>query len=421
MSVSLGELGDEGRTALANAVVKALSVPVEKACRILLMIVAAPMLGAAAFGSYQFAFAATTMLALCTDLGMSVWTTRALARDRTRAPAIVATASRLRLGVAFPYLVVVGIAAALAGPGDTRGALALLGLAALVNAFIDYLLAIFRGFERLVDEARLNVARALLIAGGGLTALAARRTVTSLAGGLLVGMVASGFYGLRLLRRGYGLDVRAGRFDAGLARAAAREALPLWLATLFSLLYFKGDVVILKAFAGNAEVGAYSAAYKIFEGLMIIPAVVLTATFPPLARAKDDPARRRRWEGALVALLLGLGTAVAVTVYLGSGPIVALVYRRGFGRAVPSLRVLAAALPILFLNYGLTHFLIARDLERRNLQFAALMLVVNVTSNLLLIPRFAGPGAAWATLITEVALTICCAIALRLRDETARV
>jgi hypothetical protein len=35
---------------------------------------------------------------------------------------------------------------------------------------------------------------------------------------------------------------------------------------------------------------------------------------------------------------------------------------------------------------------------------------------LVLIPRLAGPGAAYATLVTEVALTICCAIALRLRN-----
>ncbi len=415
VTASLGRLGEEGRTALGNAVVKALSVPVEKACRLLLMVVAAPLLGAAAFGSYQFAFAATTMLALCTDLGMSVWTTRALARDRSRAPVIVATALRLRLWISLPYLLVVAAAAGLAGPGDTRAALAWLGLAALVNGVIDYLLAIFRGFERLADEARLNVARALLIAVAGLAALAARRSVAALAVGLLVGMAASGLYGLRLLRRGYGLDVRAGRFDRALARAAAREALPLWLAMLFSLLYFKGDVVILKAFASDAEVGAYSAAYKIFEGMMIVPAVVLAATFPPLARAKDDPARQRRWETAVVALLLALGAAAGFAVYAGSGPIVALVYRSGFARAVPSLRVLAGALPILFVNYGLTHFLIARDLERRNLQFAALMLVVNVAANLLLIPRFAGPGAAWATLVTEAALTACCLVALGLR------
>jgi O-antigen/teichoic acid export membrane protein len=412
----LGKLGKEGRTALGNVLVKALSVPVEKGCRLALMVVAAPILGAAAFGSYQFAFAATTMLALCTDLGMGVWTTRALARDRTRAPVIVATALRLRLLASVPYLAVVALAAGLAGPGDTRRALALLGLAALVNAFIDYLLAIFRGFERLIDEAHLNVARALLLAAGGLAALAVRRSVAALAAGLFAGMLASALYGLRLLRRGYGIDTGTQKFDRAVARAAAGEAIPLWLATLFSLLYFKGDVVILKAFASNAEVGAYSAAYKIFEGLMIVPAVVLAATFPPLARAKDDPARQRRWEAALVILLLALGAAVAAFVYLTSDRMVRLIYGVGFARAAPSLRVLSAALPILFLNFGLTHFLIARDLERRNLLFAALMLVVNVSANLLVIPRLGGPGAAWATLVTEVALTICCAIALRSRS-----
>jgi O-antigen/teichoic acid export membrane protein len=396
-------------------VIKALSVPVEKACRLLLVWVAARILGAAAFGSYQFAFAATAMLAVCTDLGMGVWTTRALARDRTRAPAIVATALRLRLVASFPYLVVVALASALAGPGDTRSALAWLGMAALVNAFVDYLLAIFRGFERLTDEAHLNVARALFISVGALGALALRPTVAALSAGIFVGMLGVGGYGLRLLQRGYGLDVRAGRFDRELWRSAAAEALPLWLATLFSLLYFKGDVVVLKAFAGDAEVGAYSAAYKIFEGLMIVPSVVLAATFPPLARAKDDPERQRRWEAALVTLLLALGLGVGAALYAASDRLVAKVYGAGFERAVPSLRVLSGALPILFLNFGLTHFLIARDLERRNLLFAALMLVVNVVANLVLVPRRFGPGAAWATLLTEVALTICCALALSLQ------
>jgi O-antigen/teichoic acid export membrane protein len=228
-------------------------------------------------------------------------------------------------------------------------------------------------------------------------------------------MLASALYGLRLLRRGYGIGTGTSKFDGALARAAASEAIPLWLASLFSLLYFKGDVVILRAFASNAEVGAYSAAYKIFEGVMIVPAVVLAAAFPPLARAKNDPARQRRWEAALVVLLLALGASVAALVYLTSDRMVALVYGAGFTRAAPSLRVLSSAIPILFLNFGLIHFLIGRDLERRNLLLAVLMLVVNVSANLLIVPRLGGPGAAWATLVTEVALTICCLVALRSR------
>ncbi|HXJ19717.1 MAG TPA: oligosaccharide flippase family protein [Polyangia bacterium] len=397
---------------MANAVVKAASVPIEKVCRLLLMLVAAPALGVAGFGSYQFAFATTSMLAVCTDLGMSVWTTRALARDRAAAPAIVGTALRLRLIASGPYLVIVA-AAAVASGGVAGHTLALLGLAALLNAGLDYLAAVFRGFERLADEARLNVARALFALITGLCALQLRRSPAALAGGLLAGVTVTAAYGLVLLRRRYGLGFQAsGRRIPGAARAAFGEAFPLWLATLLSLLYFKGDVVILKVFSTDAEIGAYSAAYKVFEGLMIVPAVVLAATFTPLARAKADPDRQRRWEGALMAVLLALGVLVGGGVYLESHRIVGLVYRGGFARAIPSLRVLATAVPILFLNFGLTHFLIARDLERRNLLFAAFMLVVNVTANLILIPRFGGTGAAWATLITELALTACCVAAL---------
>lgn len=403
----------ERRLAVTNAVVKAVSVPIEKACRLALMLIAASALGVARFGSYQFAFAATTMLAVCTDLGMSVWTTRALARDRSRAPAILATALRLRLWTAGPYLAVVAVAALLLGPGDAGWTLALLGLSAFINAVLDYFVAVFRGFERLGDEARLNVARAAFTLAAGLLALRLRPTPAALAAALLAGVSATAVYGGALLRgHGLALSPRT-RLPPGLARAAFAEALPLWLATLLSLLYFKGDVVILKIFATDAEIGAYSAAYKVFEGLMIVPAVVLAAAFTPLARAKDNAEHQRRWEGGLVLVLLALGVVVGGVTYLQSARIVGLVYRGGFARAIPSLRVLAAAVPILFLNFGLTHFLIARDLERRNLLFAAIMLVVNVTANLIVIPRLGGPGAAWATLVTEVALTACCLAALR--------
>ena len=404
----------ERRTAFANMLFKGVSVPVEKGTRLLLMLAAAPALGAAAFGCYQYATTLTALLMLGTEMGLGVWTTRTLSRDRTRAPVVVGTAVRMRGRALLLYLAAVALAMVLVGPGDTRMAIALLAPIAACNAIVDYAATVFRGFERFQDEAGLNAVRALLTAGAGLAALRLRGSVGSLGSGVLLGTAISAACGVSILHRRYQVLGQVGRgpLDRQVARSAIAQGIPLWLVTLVSLLYFRGDVLLMRIFVSNAEIGAYSAAYKIFEGMLIIPGAILAGAFPPLARAYDDPPRQRRWERLLVIMLLGLGVLASAPIYLLSTRIVVAAFGPGYLRAVPSLQILALAIPLLFLNAALTTILIARNLERRNLLFAVSMLVVNAGTNLVLIPRQGGPGAAWATLLTELALTGCCLIVL---------
>ncbi len=408
-------LGANRRTALRNMAAKAVSVPLEKVCRLVLFAIAARVLKETAFGRFQFADTVAVLLLLATDLGLGVWTTRALARGQGDAARIVGTGLWVRSLTAIPYLLLVGGAALGVGEGDTRQALLLLGGAALAGAYVEHCGAVFRGYERLRDEAHLNVVRAALVAATGLAALWWGRSVVALGAGVMVGAIAAAAYGLTLIRRRYGLPTpfHGGAFDARLARAAIAEALPLWLATLMSLVYFKGDAVLLRLFAGDAAVGAYGAAFKIFEATMILPSIILAATFPALVRAQvHEPARARRSEVGLGWGLLGLGGLVGAIIYAASDQVIRLVFGPAFMNAAPSLRLLCLGVPLLYLNYGLTHFLIARALERYNLAFTVLLVVLNVGANLLLIPRWGGRGAAVTTVITEVALTACCLVTL---------
>src|SRR5256885_9181547 len=148
----------EVRAAFANMLLKAVSLPVEKLCRLLLVIVAAPRLGQAGFGRFQFAATVTTLLALGTDLGLGIWTTRALACSPAQGPTVVRTGLRLRALAALPYAALTVVVALAVGPGDLRAATLLLGVAALASAFVDHFGAIFRGQERFADETRLNLA-----------------------------------------------------------------------------------------------------------------------------------------------------------------------------------------------------------------------------------------------------------------------
>jgi O-antigen/teichoic acid export membrane protein len=311
-------------------------------------------------------------------------------------------------------LAVSGVAIFVAA-GEERAAVAWLGVAALANAFVDHFGAIHRGYERLDQEARLNASRALLSTTVGLAALAATRSLAGLCAGLAVASVASGALGFATLLRFHssGMARAAGILDRALARVALRGSLPIWFAGLFSLLYFKVDTLFLRAMAGDAELGAYGAAYKFFEAALALPSVVLAVNFPKLARAHGNGPVQRRLERRLTAVLLGSGLVTAIACFFGAEALVRLAFGPGFGRAVASLRVLALGIPILYLNFGLTHFLIARNLATKFTWFALMMLALNVALDLALIPRGSGPGAAWATILTEVALTVCCLGALR--------
>jgi len=75
--------------------------------------------------------------------------------------------------------------------------------------------------------------------------------------------------------------------------------------------------------------------------------------------------------------------------------------------------------PLLALNYSLTHQLIGWDRQRAFALTSAIALGVNLGMNAWLIPRLGGTGAAWATIGTEIALTMAC-LAFLQRARTSR-
>ena len=234
-----------------------------------------------------------------------------------------------------------------------------LGVAAVANMFADYAGAIFRGLERLRDEAVLNTVRAVLVTAAALVGLvglyAGGRSAIGLAVGMAAGSLVSAGYGpvagLEPHRRAGGRPVaaRRRRGDSGRRWSSRRRS---GSRTLLGLLYFKIDVLLVRAIAGDAQLGTYSAAYKVFEAAAILPTIVMAAGLPPLARAHRDPARRRHWERLLAGMLLAMGGLVAAVAYGARRPIVALLFGADFVAAVPSLGIIAAAIPLSFLNAG---------------------------------------------------------------------
>jgi O-antigen/teichoic acid export membrane protein len=197
-------------------------------------------------------------------------------------------------------------------------------------------------------------------------------------------------------------------WNTGLLRKLLRSGLPFALAFVLSTIYFRIDVVILKALRGDNQVAYYTAAYKFLDGLSFIPQAAMSAVFPALAviHLRGRGPMREAYTGAY-RLLAAIGMPVAIGLVV-LAPEIIHITRVPFEQSIPSLRILGASLLLIFVNNSFIFALGAMDKQLTFALLAGLSIVVNVTLNLVMIPRFSHAdgylAASWATLITEVFL-----------------
>jgi O-antigen/teichoic acid export membrane protein len=150
-------------------------------------------------------------------------------------------------------------------------------------------------------------------------------------------------------------------------------------------------------------VGVYAAMYKILDNAGFVPMAVMTTLFPIMAGLfpADPPRLRRMMQIAIDYLTIVALGGLALTIVAGA-PIVELLYGPGYVSGAPVLTILIAAfIPICIGNVA-GNMVVAMNLQRRYIWFAALGLALNVPLNILLIPSHGIEAAAWITLLTEV-------------------
>lgn len=382
-----------------------------------LLWVAARNLAQSDFGDFTFALSIGYMLAQVADFGLQLYVQRELSRlvEHDSAGNVLITDPQLAGRLVGGGLVIKGalsvlamlliIGAVLLEPVGNRGALLLVGIAMLLGTTLEYLSYCFRAFGRLGWEARLGfVARLLnLLLGVGLLLWGAG--VWGLAVASFVSMAVAVLLGYRLLLR-YVRPVW--RTDWAYWRASMGQPTAVGIGIVFSIVSFRLDNLLIPPIVGTEALAVYNVAYKLFEPSLILPGVLLAAVFPMLSQAAHTPASMRVVIRQTHLALLGLGLLATFALALFATPLLMLLYGAPYLASAPVLVVLAFACVPMYLNYGLTHTLIAVDKPRLYAIFTLVSLFVNLAMNLALIPALGVTGAAIATVGTELVLLALC-------------
>lgn len=364
-------------------------------------VVIARALHADGFGAFAATWSYGFLVGVLADGGLPYFVALEVARVPRAARRVAWTAFTLRLGLAAAALV--PALAFLPLLHFTRAemiAAVLFTASALADGIAAQALAYFRGISRMHVEATvISVGRALYVAAAlivlvrpSLVALAAAQSVASLATAAIATTVLSRAAAFAPPRR------------AALA-ALARGALPFAASGLLTYVYFRIDVLLMRMLGvADAALGAYSAAYRVMEAPRTAFGSIAAGVLPA-ATALSHPRERSAFRalGARAATM-ALWTVAPATVAFAVAPhtVTALIFGHGYDAAAAIL-LLLAPMPLLMAADAIAVSLVnAVGGQRTITAIFALCAVVNVGTNLLLVPALGARGAALATVATEL-------------------
>jgi O-antigen/teichoic acid export membrane protein len=404
-------------------------------------IVAARRLPPESFGVFALGSTLGWIVAVVSDCGIQLHLARAVARVPAEASRLLRGWLRVRLCTASGAVAIVAIGLAAGWRTASATPIAVLAVVYACSGLIELLHYFYRGLSRSDVESSLTLWQRGATLGCGLIALAWKPDVTLLAFAMLIPVVVTLAISLRIAQEIARLKPRATSASVALGESAAqgepvvqgegvaqgfspaihrarlkpyatfktfrRDVWPIGAGIVLSALYFRIDVFLVQLWSGTESVAFYNAVFRLVDALRLFPAAVLAVVLPSLVRAGDLRPLMR-----MVIPITGFAITAAVVLWMAAGWLIPFLYGAPYAPAVPAFRVLLLSFPLLSLNYALTHQLVGWDGQRAYAGLCALALVINVALNARLIPLWSIEGAAWATLGTEIFLTIGCGIAL---------
>jgi O-antigen/teichoic acid export membrane protein len=331
--------------------------------------------------------------------GMDQVLTREVARNHSTASHYLGSFILIRVILAS-VLYVVMIALVLVGfryPPDQAAAVLIAGMSVIFESVTNLCLALFVAFEQIRYQAvtkfiigplQIAIGVGVIILGGG-----ARELAMVVTGASLMSLMIN----LLVVYRRFPHPAWAIDWRAWLPQL--RDMFPFVLIGVFYTIEYQADALVLAQLGNSAGVGIYNAATTIFSALLMLMAAYRLSVFPLMSRLYITNRSRFEWvyQKSFKYLLL-MSLPIALTIGLAAAPGIRLLYKTGFDAAIPVTQILLIAFVLLMMNVPSARAMVVANLQKWIAPLQGITMLLNISLNVLLIPRLGVLGPAWARL-----------------------
>ncbi|HEX5224576.1 MAG TPA: oligosaccharide flippase family protein [Solirubrobacteraceae bacterium] len=364
-------------------------------------------LGVPGFGRYVTATSLVALVGGVTEAGIVVYGIRAWgAQSPEERPALIANLLGLRLALALGGVVCATVFALVAGYGHVLVLATLIagaGLLAQVAADVasvalqaELLLARLTAVELARRAAMLLLVVALALLGAGLLPFVAATSVAALVAAAAMLAAVRGLVGVRV------------RADIAAWRALFAETLPYAVALSLAAVYLYVTVIVMSLVASATQTGLFATSFRVTQAALAVPALLLTAVFPLLARSGEEgeTSELRDALGKILTVALLFGVWMSLATALGADFVVRVIAGVHGDRAAPVLRIQGLIFLVSFVSTSSALGLVTLRRYRPLIAITAGALALNVALGLALVPPLGAQGGAIADVATEALAAI---------------
>lgn len=359
-------------------------------------------LGPEEWGIISYALSLTAILSILLDLGLNTLITREIARDRSVTGKYAGNILIIKLLLSVSLFVIVAIAVIFIGYSEeVSTVIELILLSIIFTSISQFCYNILQANEIMEYQAFGSMINSLLMLSGVLFAIHNNFNIVGFSAiyagtGLLVLIYSTAVCVMK---------VGIPRFEIDLAfwKQTLLEGFPYGLSGFFGTIYYYIDSVMLYPMQGEAAVGWYNTAYRLFIYVLFIPQILSTTLFPVMARlsALSKSSVKLAYEKffkymAMLGIPLGVGTTLL------AGKIIYTLFGSGYSNSTIALQILIWSAVFIFLSNPFGCLFNSLNMQRIGMKIAFICSVFNVIANFIMIPSFSYIGAGITTVLTEL-------------------
>lgn len=370
----------------------------------LLTLVVSRQLGPALFGVFSFLTTVVIAANCFSSLGLDIWMVREVTKKPAQGKHYLSNILGLKIGTSLVTIALIYLAfQATDLQQNTLNLLWILSVSLLFNTVSQSLWHYGNCFKEFIYHSTLWAISNMLKAGLGITLVLRYQQLEPLVWGLVIAESLSMILSFGVIRNRFGSFIP--EFQLTIWKDFLGRSTPIALGMIFSVLYFRLDIVMLQLLTEEKIVGFYSATYKLLEVAVILPHGFMLVLFPTLVEEyhSNRAQFKNRFRKVLTIYSL-IGGSISLVLWKFSHEIIILIYGDRFLPSADVLYIISWAILLFFINFLLSHILIISGREKINTWSLAGATILNIILNLIWIPQYGAVGAAWATLSCEIVL-----------------